>query len=119
MNIFLLILLVLAILFLFFYFLFFKKKKVIITATISTSFLKILNEDVPFYQKLNADKKKEFEERLQLFLAQIKITGVNTAVEDADKVFIAASALIPIFNFQGWEYVNLHEVLLYPDSFNA
>jgi Mlc titration factor MtfA (ptsG expression regulator) len=31
---------------------------------------------------------------------------------------IASSAVIPIFNFTGWEYVNLHEVLLYPDSFD-
>lgn len=118
MNTSLLLLLTLAILFLFFSFLFYRKKKVIHTAAIPAPFLNILNEEVPFYQELNTDKKKEFEERLQLFLAQIKITGVNTKVEDVDKVFIAASALIPIFNFQGWEYVTLHEVLLYPDSFN-
>lgn len=118
MNILLLLLVTLAILFLLFSFFFLRKKKVVPIERIPASFLKILNKDVPFYQELNADKKKEFEERLQLFLTQIKITGVNTKVEDIDKVFIAASALIPIFNFQGWEYVTLHEVLLYPDSFN-
>jgi len=31
---------------------------------------------------------------------------------------IAASATIPIFNFTRWEYIHLHEVLLYPYSFN-
>jgi MtfA peptidase len=78
----------------------------------------ILSERVPFYQQLDDEKKKEFEIRVQHFLSQIKITGVNTTVEDLDRVLIASSAIIPIFNFPGWEYVHLHEVLLYPDSFN-
>ena len=61
---------------------------------------------------------KKFEKRVQLFLAGVKITGVNTTVEELDKVLIAASAVIPIFGFPEWEYTNLREVLLYPDSFN-
>jgi len=79
---------------------------------------KLLSEQVPFYQLLNETKKTEFEKRIQQFLSQTKITGVNTVVGDLDKVLIAASAIIPIFNFPGWEYIHLHEVLLYPDSFN-
>ena len=38
--------------------------------------------------------------------------------QQLDEVLIAASAIIPIFNFPGWEYIHLHEVLLYPDSVN-
>ena len=82
------------------------------------SYRQILLEQVPFYQQLDETRKTEFENRIQQFLSQVKITGVNTAVEDIDKALIAASAIIPIFNFPGWEYVHLHEVLLYPDSFN-
>ncbi len=52
------------------------------------------------------------------FLAHVRITGINTSVEDVDRIYIAASAVIPVFNFAGWEYFNLHEVLLYPDSFD-
>jgi Mlc titration factor MtfA (ptsG expression regulator) len=55
---------------------------------------------------------------MQQFLSTVKITGVKTVVEDLDIVLIAASAIIPIFNFPEWEYINLNEVLLYPDSFN-
>ena len=55
---------------------------------------------------------------MMLFFSRIRITGVGTEVEDIDKVLIAASAIIPIFGFPDWEYMNLHEVLLYPDSFN-
>ena len=43
---------------------------------------------------------------------------MNTTVEELDKVLIASSAVIPIFNFKEWEYMNLHEVLLYPDAFD-
>jgi MtfA peptidase len=79
---------------------------------------KILFEQISFYQQLDETKKTEFENRVQQFLSQTKITGVNTVVEQLDKVLIAASAIIPIFNFPDWEYIHLHEVLLYPDSFN-
>jgi len=78
----------------------------------------ILATEVPFYQLLPENKKTSFEERARQFLTQVKITGVNTKVEDIDRVLIAASAIIPIFNFPGWQYRNLHEVLLYPDSFD-
>ncbi len=78
----------------------------------------ILLQEVPFYQQLNSVQQNSFEQRLQQFLAAVKITGVKTVVEDVDRVLVAASAIIPIFNFEGWHYVNLNEVLLYPDSFN-
>lgn len=78
----------------------------------------ILIKDVPFYSKLDQPKKNEFESRMMHFLATTRITGVKTQVEQIDKVYIAASAIIPIFGFPGWEYNNLNEVLLYPDSFN-
>jgi Mlc titration factor MtfA (ptsG expression regulator) len=67
---------------------------------------------------LDEIKKKEFENRVQQFLSKVRITGVKTPVEDLDNILIAASAIIPIFNFPGWEYIHLHEVLLYPNSFN-
>jgi len=78
----------------------------------------VLEQQVPFYQQLNAPQKLSFEQRVQQFLTTVKITGIKTVVEDIDRVLVAASAIIPIFNFQNWQYINLHEVLLYPDSFN-
>ena len=95
-----------------------KKKRIVVSDTMPLQLVKILQEQVPFYQQLNKNKQTEFEERAAHFLTQVKITGVKTIVEDVDRVLIAASAVIPIFNFPGWEYRNLHEVLLYPDSFD-
>jgi MtfA peptidase len=95
-----------------------KKKKTVIAIPPPAASRKILEEQVPFYQQLDENNKKEFEKRVEQFLASVKITGVKTTVEDLDKVLIASSAVIPIFNFPGWEYCNLNEVLLYPESFD-
>jgi MtfA peptidase len=78
----------------------------------------LLNRYVSFYSKLDEDKKLQFEKRMENFLSKIRITGINTAVERLDELLIAASAIIPIFSFPNWEYINLNEVLLYPDTFD-
>jgi Mlc titration factor MtfA (ptsG expression regulator) len=48
----------------------------------------------------------------------VQITGINAVVEDMDRVFVAAGAVIPVYGIPDWQYVNLHEVLLYPGAFN-
>ena len=110
--------LVIAIAGLIFSFLFRIKKKTRVQHPVSEDYKMILSAQVPFYQQLDENGKQEFENRVQHFLATTRITGIKTNVEDIDRVLIGASAVIPIFNFPGWEYVNLHEVLLYPDSFD-
>lgn len=78
----------------------------------------LLQQNVAFYNKLSEEQKFRFEDRVQHFLSSVRITGVGTEVEDIDRVLIGASAIIPIFAFPDWEYINLHEVLLYPETFN-
>ena len=87
-------------------------------ATLTEAYRQILQANVPFYQNLDQEDKKLFESRVQYFLNEIRITGVKTEVQDIDKALIAASAIIPIFAFRNWEYTNLNEVLLYPESFS-
>jgi MtfA peptidase len=117
MNILVIILFVFAILFAGIAFLF-KKKKPPQVQALPESYKPLLMEHVSFYKQLNDAQKTEFEDRIKLFLSQVRITGVKTTVEDLDKVLIASSAIIPIFGFPDWQYINLHEVLLYPSSFN-
>jgi len=95
-----------------------QQKKPVVTKAIPETYKQLLAQYVIFYQLLDETKKTEFENRVQHFLGQVRITGVKSEVEDIDKVLVAASAVIPIFNFPGWEYVQLNEVLLYPDTFN-
>jgi len=79
----------------------------------------ILEQHIAFYRKLNETEKQQFEKELRFFLGYIRITGVNTAVENLDRIFVAASAVIPVFAFPGWKYYNLREVLLYGDAINS
>lgn len=78
-----------------------------------------LIENVAFYNALTLEEKKLFEFKVQEFLMNCSIIGVDTSVEDLDKILIASSAIIPIFNFPEWHYPNLTEVILYPCMFNT
>lgn len=119
MDTFLLILLVLAVLFLLLSLLFrHSPAKKTSLSPFPEDWRVILLEQSDYYEALEMNQKPFFEKRIQRFLQQTRITGVNTTVEDLDRILIGASAIIPIFAFPDWEYVNLREVLLYPDSFN-
>ncbi len=78
----------------------------------------ILAEKVAFYNTLSKEEKARFEFKIQEFLLNCRITGINVSVNITDKLLIASSAVIPIFEFPEWRYTNLYEVLLYPDMFN-
>ena len=78
----------------------------------------LLNDYVKFYWRLDEQDKLKFEERLWRFLSSVRIVGANAEPEDLDRVLIAAGAIIPVFYIPDWEYINLHEVLLYPGNFN-
>ncbi|MDB5392078.1 MAG: hypothetical protein JWM11_7724 [Planctomycetaceae bacterium] len=78
----------------------------------------ILRSRVGFYQALDEPGKARFRSLVQVFLDEIQITGVRTEVDEAIRVLVAASAIIPVFGFHDWEYHRLSEVLVYPTSFN-
>ena len=78
----------------------------------------ILAQEVSFYKSLSEEEKISFEYKVQEFLLNCRITGIETSVDSTDKVLVASSAVIPIFSFEDWRYSNIHEVLLYPSMFN-
>ena len=82
------------------------------------NYKELLNDYVKFYRQLDEAAKEKFEKRAEQFLSAVKITGVNADVEDLDKLLIASGAIIPVFGIPDWQYINLHEVLLYPGAFN-
>ncbi|MFD0941377.1 M90 family metallopeptidase [Pedobacter boryungensis] len=95
----------------------FRKKKVTIHPLSKADKL-LLNNNVDFYINLDDAKKIEFEQKIVQFLAVIKIEGVGLEITQLDRLLVAASAIIPIFGFADWEYKNLTNVVLYPDTFN-
>lgn len=78
-----------------------------------------LDQSVPFYHKLPENEKTRFEQQIQRFLFRTRITGIGTQVEDEVHLWVATSAIIPIFGFKDWHYRNLREVLIYPGSFKS
>lgn len=78
----------------------------------------ILSQKVAFYNALSAEEKQQFEHKVQDFLLNHRITGVDVEVDVVDRLLVAASAVIVIFKFDNWRYTTLDEVLLYPNSFN-
>lgn len=79
----------------------------------------LLQKKVSFYSTLDEADKKQFESDMQYFLSHTKITGVDTTVEEEDRLLVASAAVIPIFHFKEWKYINLREVLLYSDAINT
>lgn len=82
------------------------------------NYRELLVDYVKFYRQLDEEGKLKFEKRVEHFLSTIKITGVNAVVEDLDRLLIASGAIIPVFAITDWQYINLHEILLYPGAFN-
>ncbi len=78
----------------------------------------LLATHVAFYRSLDEAGKTRFEDKVKEFLGYISIHGVNTIVDDLDRLLIASSAVIPIFGFPEWRYYNLSDILLYPRSFD-
>ena len=78
----------------------------------------ILQNKISFYNSLSKEEKEIFEYEIQEFLLNHKITGIEVEVDLTDRILVAASAVIPIFSFPEWKYLNLQEVILYPSMFN-
>lgn len=79
----------------------------------------LLQGHVHFYQNLDDAERLKYERKTSDFLKKVRITGVRLKVTDLDRLLVASSAVIPLFNFPRWGYNNLHEVLLYPNYFDS
>ncbi|MEO8052547.1 MAG: zinc-dependent peptidase [Acidobacteriota bacterium] len=83
----------------------------------SASWEEVLQSHVAFFRALAPPEKERFRQLVKVFLDEVRITGIQTEVDDTIRVLVAASAAIPIFGFRDWEYHRLGEVLVYPSSF--
>lgn len=78
----------------------------------------VLEKHVLFYKSLTNIKKELFEKRIQIFLSEKRVEGIDTEIDDEMRLLVAASGIIPTFAFPAFDYPQLHEVLLYPASFS-
>ncbi len=72
-----------------------------------------------FYRALDEPQKSRFRNLVKVFIDEVPITGIRTDVDELTRALVAASAVIPIFGFDDWEYSGLGEVLIYPGAFGA
>lgn len=78
----------------------------------------IMLQEVEFYKLLSTEEQFRFQKRMMQFLNEVYIDSVNLEITELDIIFIASSAVIPVFAFKDWHYTKLSGVILYPDNFN-
>lgn len=98
------------------------KKRGVITKPfrkdLSTKEKNLLEKNVLYYQQLSELDKGKFTKRVARFLSSINIKTVDCKIKELDKLYIGASAIIPVFGFENWRYSNLKTVYIFPDAFN-
>jgi hypothetical protein len=95
-----------------------KRRVAVIEAPFPEVWEHVLQSDVDFYLALDESQKERFQNLVKVFLDEVPITGVRTDVDEQCRVLVAASAVIPIFGFDDWEYSRLGEILIYPGAFD-
>lgn len=77
-----------------------------------------LDRHIDFYHILSKSDKIIFEDRIGLFLAEIKITQIDKEIPEKDVcLYVASSAIIAFWGLPYWNYGELVEVLVYPENF--
>jgi len=74
---------------------------------------------VAFFRALDDEQKRRFRHLVKIFIDEVPITGIRTDADETTRALVAASAAIPVFGFDDWEYSGLGEVLIYPSAFGS
>jgi MtfA peptidase len=69
------------------------------------------------YRRLPRDLRHQFEKKVQLFVAEKRITGIGIDASDELKLLVAASAVTLSLSWSDYHWEDIGEVLLYPASF--
>ena len=96
----------------------YRRRIALLSVPIPAHWQPFLEDNATFYANLSQPQKDLFNRRVQFFLAEKKIEGIGTDLDENLTLLVAASAIIPTFAFPFFEYPNLRQVLLYPNSFD-
>ncbi len=94
------------------------KPKEVRIETIPLHWHSLLTKNVLFYKNLTIEDQLYFRKQVLSFLNTVHIEAVEFKLEELDRLLVASSAVIPVFNFDNWSYPNINTVLVYPDYFN-
>jgi Mlc titration factor MtfA (ptsG expression regulator) len=96
-----------------------RRRRAILRGPFPAEWEAVLQRDVVFFRVLASDDQRRFRQYVQVFLGEKRVTGVGTRLDATTRVLVAASAIIPIFGFPGWEWDQISEVLVYPNRFDG
>ncbi len=94
-----------------------KRRLKVMASPMHAEWEQALIENVAFFRALNDEEKVRFRNMVKVFIDEVPITGIRTDVDETTRALVAASAAIPVFGFDHWEYSGLGEVLIYPGAF--
>lgn len=75
-------------------------------------------ERMPWYRRLSAPERALFLQHVSWFLAEQRVTGVGTPIDDELRANVAAGACMLSFGLPHYEWSTDREILIYADSFN-
>ena len=96
-----------------------RRRRWVIAQPFPKWWLDALHSHVAFFRALDESEQSRFKQLMQVFLDEVAITGIRTDVDETTRALVAASAVIPIFGFNDWEYAGLGEVLIYPSAYDT
>ena len=96
-----------------------RRRQAVVRRGLDDRLAAILDSRVAYYRNLDPAAKERFRLLAAIFLDETPVTGAGCEVDDAVRVLVAASAVIPILGFPDWEYSTLREVLIKPGEFVA
>jgi Mlc titration factor MtfA (ptsG expression regulator) len=83
-----------------------------------TTWRRVLEDWCDHYDRLPSEWRRRFEDDVRIFLAEKRITGVESEVTEELRVLVAASAVTLSVGWPDFEWDALAEVLLYPQDFD-
>jgi Mlc titration factor MtfA (ptsG expression regulator) len=94
------------------------RRRTALAAPFPEEWRQLLLDAYDHYERLPEEWRHRFEQDVQLFLVEKRITGVGAEATDELRVLVAASAVTLSLGWPEYEWTQLTEVLLYADDFD-
>lgn len=93
-------------------------RNIFVYKKLTSSQLKIVEEELDFYQILSASEKKQFQHRVSSFLAEKNfVSRDNFQITERVTVLIAAVGCMLSFGRKNYNYALIDYILVYPNEF--